>query len=63
MHTLKCDICKKLIKGEHLRIEHDHPAAFVYHNLHICRSCGAPVIRFLKQKRLLQAKDTPRKKR
>ena len=62
MHALKCDICKKLIKGEYLGIEHSHAAAFVYHNLDICKSCGAPVIRFLKQKRLLKAKDTPRKK-
>lgn len=49
MKVTKCDLCKKQIK------KGDKPV-YVYYGLYndkeLCEKCGAPVIKFLKNKKL-----------
>jgi len=54
MNITKCDICKKVIKDRKgLRVS---PEGGSFLGFEICVKCGAPVTRFLKNKKLIKDK-------
>jgi len=56
MLVSKCDICKRTIKGEPIT------AGFGYlRKTELCQKCGQPIIRFLKNKKLIKAANEKNK--
>lgn len=50
----KCDICKKVIKGEAVRVGYER---FSLLGSEICAKCGKPVLEFLNKHKLIGSKD------
>ncbi|MBU2264816.1 hypothetical protein KJ784_01355 [Patescibacteria group bacterium] len=54
MNIKKCDICKKVMKDrEGIKI---YPQSEIFASFEICDKCGVPVMRFLKNKKLIKDK-------
>ena len=53
MNITKCDICKKVIKGESLMAGRGF---FSGEKVEMCEKCGAPVLKFLKKHKILKVK-------
>lgn len=51
MHIKKCDLCKKVIKGDFIK------AGANWNLADLCPKCAAPVVRFLEKKKLLDDPD------
>lgn len=66
MHITKCDICKKTIdrgKMEKIRVERDYWGdRFIYNRFEFCTNCAKPVLKFLKDKKLLKERKNESKK-
>ena len=52
MMVTKCDLCKKEIKGESIKAGFNFWVDYV----ELCKECGAPIAKFLKEKKLIKEK-------
>ena len=52
MQVVKCDICKKVIRGEAVRAGVD-----LWARAELCQKCGLPVLKLLKKYKFLKDKD------
>ena len=55
MNTIKCDICKKVIKGDPVKA-----GVGIFRNKDFCLNCGKPVIDFLRKHKFID-KDKVKK--
>lgn len=54
MNITKCDICKKVMKNrEGVKI---YPQSEIFASFEICAKCGEPVMKFLKNNKLIKDK-------
>ena len=52
MQVVKCDICKKVIRGEAVRA-----GVGLWARAELCQKCGLPVLKLLKKYKFLKDKD------
>jgi len=57
MNITKCDICKKTIKKDSKSLYIGLGSIFSNH-IEICENCGKPVMKLLKDKKLIESKRT-----
>ncbi len=63
MHITKCDICNKTIKDNSNNIHVAIGASMLFNHNEICASCGKPVLKFLKSKKLVEDKKDGKNKK
>jgi len=57
MQITKCDICKKTInreKSAKIRIVYEGANLSVFNCYEICENCSKPIVKFLKDKKLIK---------
>jgi len=53
MRIIKCDLCKKRIKGESITA-----GIGFFPNVELCEKCGSPILKFLKKHKFIESKNT-----
>ncbi len=49
MRVIKCDLCKKEIKGRTIHASLDY-----LNNAELCEKCGLPILKFLKKNKFIK---------
>ncbi len=52
MWIIKCDICKRQIKDDSIKV-----GLGFSKRLELCQKCGAPILQFLKKSKVIEAKE------
>ena len=52
MRVIKCDLCKKKIKGEPVTA-----GIGFFPKIELCEKCGAPILKFLRKHRVFKKKQ------
>lgn len=54
MKITKCDICKKTIKDDSMNVHIAVSKSMFFNSVEICSDCGKPVLKLLKDKKLIK---------
>ncbi|MBU3964662.1 hypothetical protein KJ562_03020 [Patescibacteria group bacterium] len=57
MRIIKCDICKKQIKGTPVTA-----GVGFFRIVELCEKCGAPILKFLEKHKFIESENKKRKK-
>ncbi len=57
MRLIKCDLCEKEIKGKPITA-----GVGIFPSVELCKKCGAPILRFLKQHKFIKSEDKNKSK-
>jgi len=60
MKIKKCDICKKQIKDDELSL-YLRTDGFKFESFEFCLKCSQPIIKFLKNKKIIKSTNEKRK--
>lgn len=52
MRVIKCDLCKKNIKGEPITA-----GVGIFPQVELCEKCGSSILNFLKKHKLIKSKE------
>lgn len=57
MKITKCDVCKKTIKDNSNNVHIGIGACSVFNSFEMCSTCGKPILKMLKSKKLIDEKN------